>query len=323
MKLTFVDIVGEESQDQPIQWDYHNDTNAKPSLYYIGADRVNQRIQIRYGKMGRNFDLYSDRIVNTKIEEMFTTMHGVSLYGVNYPEDIPLHVGANAKNLNPFLHVGEGMPGRDDVDMVVLTVGRGVSYIRSLPHDEVQLITTFRESFHDASEYKGCCIVYCRELRQNASNTENGYIPLMKFDGIRDGILIHYEVALFSDGTVSVVSSEIMHNSLKSKLMSIYETATKRRGFIAKIWNSGVLSPNMDLICGDIPVLESGSITQDELDDPKNTRRNNLVNELKNDHCRALMLKNLKLPKGIIAELRLLYIFTVDETGKIRTVKSN
>lgn len=320
MKLSFIDIT-DSSKKPDIDWSYYSNSELKPRQYYLGSNIVNQRIQIRYGKIGNNFKDYSEMMESTLIHKISDTGNGIQIKEAKYSDELPLSIGTNAKNLNPFIHVGEGSPGRNDVNMVVLTVGRGVSYIRSLAHDEVQIINTFRE--HDETEYKGCCVVYHEKLHESAANTESGYIPLLKFDGMCDGILMHYEIALGTDGNISVISSEIKYTNLKSKLMSIYENTNKRRGFIAKCDNAGVLSPNMNLVYGEIPMITSDDISQKELDDTFSAKRKEIVSDMKGNYYRTVILRNLKLPKDIIAELKLLYIFTVDETGKIRTVKSN
>ena len=145
----------------------------------------------------------------------------------------------------------------------------------------------------------------------------------MKLDTLHGDTLLHHEVTLSADNKIKLMTWEIKHQKLKEKLMSIYETSNKRRGFVAKWWNRGILCPHMGLVYGTIPTLSTANMSQEELDDPTNSKRQSYIDLLKSEHNRAVIIKQLRLPKDVIAQLKLLYIFTVDETGTLRTIKSN
>lgn len=314
MKITFIDITG--LKNESVNWKYEN-KSGKP---YICADKyVNQRIQVRYSCGYKLRQKYEEIISDTELQRHAPGHFGVSMSDVLFDDEIPLSIGVNAKNLNPFICVGDTSVGCNHVNMIVLTVGNGVSYIRSLAHDEVQVVNTFRE-IQDPM-YKGCCIVYDDNLA-DALN-ENTPISLMKLDTLHGDTLVHYEITLDALGCIHVTSSEIIHKNLKSKLMNIYENTSKRRGFISKIWNSGVLSHELHLVHGKIPLIKQTEIDQDALDDASDYNRKILIDDLRTNNNRVVIIQQLRLPKDIIAELKLLYIFAVDETGTIRTIKSN
>ena len=323
MKLSFIDITGGSEKDV-VTWSYSNKPNGTSiGSYFSANNHIGQRIQVRYGKSGTYRQKYESVVESVPtIHDTIKTNGVICSVSTTNLDNVPVSIGTNAKNLNPFIHIGTPAPGCENTNMVVLTIGTGVSYIRSSAHEEVQVINTFREQHHN-NMYKGCCIMYHDDLCEYANNTDHGVISLMKIDTLHGETLLHHEVIVDLNNNISVLTHEIAYESLKSKLMSIYETTNKRRGFVAKWWSAGTICPKMDCLYGSIPTLSINDISQDELDDPTNPKTMEYIDLFRRYHNRALIIDQLRLPRHVIAELKLLYIFTVDETGKLRTIKSN
>ena len=245
----------------------------------------------------------------------------------------------NPRTLSATIFVDSVEAHDNDVDMVIVSMGEDYQFIRSNCHDEVQIINTFRE-FGKC----GCMIAYQRTLINEVGNSEHGYITLMKIEALGpNNEFMHYEVILTPAG-IRYIASEIKSKVLIQKLDDIHRKIQQnRRGFFVKLTNPGILCDSLHLLRGDMiclcnPEDESVvhdvinkenydimpmTITQEDLDDVDSTERQKLIDRLKDDKCRAIVLYNMAISKSVMKDLRLLYIFKIGETGNLKTIKTN
>lgn len=253
--------------------------------------------------------------------------------------ELRCNVEINPKTLSATIFVDDRESSDFDVDMVIVSIGEDYQFIRSKCHEEVQIINTYRE-FGKC----GCMLVYQRKLKEHIGNTDNGYITLMKIEVAAPGDkFVHYEVVL-TEGGVRYIASEIKSKTLIEKLKDIHQKIQQyRRGFFVKLTNTGVLTDSLQLLNGDMICLcqpedevmvdniisrnshnmISRSISQEDLNSTDSIVRTRVVNELKEMKCRAIVLYNMTIPKSLMKDLKLLYIFKIDETGKLKTIKTN
>lgn len=283
-KITMVELTTEEAKF----WKLHKEAEAT----YLKRDDVFQRL-----RFSKEFALDVDKL-NKEIEE--SNYRGITTLNLNSKSLIV----NNPKNLNPCMVVPKN--NKSDADFIILTISGKYKLVNYKLHDKVSIRCTFKND-----KLSGAIIVY--DAKKEGQIID---LVLSKGDKIYD---VSYQ---FSKGRVRY---------------SMFQRKT--------VDNKKVNKTGIDFMFDmDIPVTEAYITTSNHVEhvqkyvaasklikkkivvidgDPTTEKNKLLISELKDKGYRAITQYGVKLPYDIIKENKFQYVFILDKTNKIKSIKSN